>query len=157
SFIGPIRARRPKILAELRQTAPADIRKAVTQNVLSGSIQQYDAAVYVGGDQAATHRMNNVRCEILQIEKLLAFLLQLAALVQQRLRQQPGQVGNRQKPEQVAEEPNLQDLGSGFPDKGARNLSGVSQDGNTAQHQQTNPGDQECRASRKQDATYNDD
>src|ERR1700694_4895434 len=97
------------------------------QNLLAGTIQQDDATIGVRCDQPATHGVDDVFGEVLKVKQLLALFFEFAPLAAKRLREEAGQVSNRQKSQQIAYEPKAEHLRGGASSVGARNFAFVGQ------------------------------
>src|SRR6478735_4316703 len=100
--------------------------------------------------------MDDVFGEVLKVEQLFTFLFQLQTLAAQRLREQAGQIGDRQKSEQIADEPEAQAVCRGGRRVGTRNPAAVGEHGQPAQKQQAEGGDAKSGAPGKQDTADND-
>ena len=129
AFFAPGRTAGPELFADLRELAPANVREAMAHNLLAGAIQQDDATIGVRGDQSAAHGMNDVFGEVLKVEQLLALFFEFASLAAKRLREQAGQVSDRQKTQQVAQEPQAEHLPGGASNVGAGNFAFIGRAG----------------------------
>jgi hypothetical protein len=92
-------ARQPKGFTDLGKLATADVSEAVAENFFAGAIQQDDAAVHVRGNQAAAHRVDNVFGEILEVQQLFTFFLELQALAPQGLGEEASEIRNAEETE----------------------------------------------------------
>ncbi len=75
----------PEIVVQLLQIPAAHFRKAMTEDFLAGTIQQQDASAKIGGNQSASHRVNDVFGKVLQAEQFFALLFEFHALFPKRL------------------------------------------------------------------------
>src|SRR6266850_2154213 len=145
-----ILAGQPEIFVQILQFLAVQLGEAESENFLAGAVQQQDAAAEVCGDESAAHRVNDVFREILQAEKLFAFLLQLPSFAAKRLGEQTGQIGDRQKTEKVDNQPGAQTLGSRRARVSERNSPGVGKKGHASKEDEAGRGDQEGDSSREQ-------
>ena len=125
------------------------IHEPVSKNIFAGAVEQDDAAFQIGGDQAAAHGMDDVFGEILEVEQLFTLFFKLYALSPERLRQQAGQIGDGEKSEEIAEEPETQTFRGRRRAVGPRDSAGVREHSQAAQKEQAKRGDTKRRAAGK--------
>jgi len=128
------------------------------QNLLPRRVQQEDAALQVGGQQAAPHGLDDVLIEGLQVFQPRPFVQQLHAGLAQALGQVTGEIPNAEEGEKVDAQVNLQGprphhLGvqsrNRFQQVGRFHQAGKQQEGQRRQ--------QERPHAREQDAGHDDD
>src|ERR1700736_4509497 len=116
-------ARKPEVLTDFRELSTPNVSEAMTKDFFSRAVQENNPAVDIGGDQASTHRMDNVFREVLQVEQLFAFLFQLQPLAAQRVHQEACQIGHCKESKKIAEKPEAQYFLGRRSRVGSRNLA----------------------------------
>src|SRR5229473_3362540 len=72
--------RQPKILTDLPQLSSANVGKPPAKNIFPRTIKKDDPALQIRGYQPASHGMDDVLSEILEIEKLFSLFFKLHSL-----------------------------------------------------------------------------
>src|SRR5208337_3934564 len=102
------------ILKEAGHGASAQLGFGDLEQLLGGSIDQRDASVEPGGDDAAAHGLHDVFVERLEIFERAAGILQLHIHLAELAHQQVGQIGDGEVGKQVDEDHDLQGLQLGM-------------------------------------------
>gem|GEM_PF-5710448 len=105
---------RQRILKEIGHGAAAQLGFGNLEQLLGGAIDQRDASVEPGGDDAAAHGLHDVFVERLQIFERATGIFQLDIHLAQFAHQQAGQIGDGEVGKQVDEDHYLQCLELGM-------------------------------------------
>ena len=104
-----------RILKEIGDGAPAQLGFGNFKQLLGGAINESDASIEAGGDDAAAHRLHDILVQRLQVFERAARVFQLHIDLAQLAHEQAGQVGDGEVGEQVDEDNDLErfELGMG--------------------------------------------